>query len=519
MNLKKENFEQTQIIVNLIGSKKYDEVISKTKSLIKKFPSNYIYYNALALSYINKRKFKESLSLLRNTLKLFSNNIFVLNNLGLTLFHLKNYEEAEEILNNALKINPTFIDALINLANIKKKMNLNDEALIIYEKGLEKSSNNFILNYLIGNLYQTIGNFEKSIFYHKRTLEINPRFTEADRELSVAIKYEKDDEHLNSMKNKMKNLDLNDGQKIHLNFALGKAHEDLKDFENAFLYLKNANYLQNKIYKYPIKNDEVLFNNIKKYFDNNNQLKQIEPSDQKMIFIIGMPRSGTTLIEQILSSHEKIYGAGELEFLTEIINEKIFNNNLSDIPKKFTKSEFSIFNEIQYEYLNNIKNFKKKSEYIIDKAPLNFRWVGFLNFIFPNSKIIHCKRNGMDICWSNFKNYFSSRTVAYSYNQKTLGKYYNLYIDLMNYWNHKFPKKIFNISYENLIENKDAEIKKLIKFCELDWDPNCLKFHQNKKSVSTASLAQVRQPIYKSSIKSWENFSKYLTELSEILKN
>ena len=517
MNLKEENFKQTQIILNLVNIKKYDEVISKSKSLIKKFPSNYIYYNALSLAYINKQEFNNSLLILRNALKLFSDNIYVLNNLGLTLFHLQNYDEAEQILNTALKLNPNFIDSLVNLGNLKRKINLTDEALVIYKKGLEKYDHNFMLHYLIGNAYQTIGDFEKSTFHHTKCLKINPKFTIADRELSVVTKYKKDNEHLKLMENKIKNLDLNNVEKIHLNFALGKAYENLKNYDNAFLYYKNANFEQHKISNFQIKNDEKLFNNIKNYFDNNS-IKNIEDSSQKIIFIVGMPRSGTTLVEQILSSHNKIYGAGELEFLTDILKKKIFDNELYNLPKKFYEADKNIFNKVQYEYLSNIKKFNADSEYVVDKAPLNFRWIGYINYIFPNSKIIHCKRNPMDICWSNFKHHFSSKALSYSYNQSILGEFYNLYSDLMNYWNNKFPNKIYEVCYEDLIRNKDEKIKKLIKFCNLEWNPKCLDFHNNKKSVNTASLSQVRQPIYKSSVKSWEPFSKHLSELEKIIK-
>ena len=157
--------------------------------------------------------------------------------------------------------------------------------------------------------------------------------------------------------------------------------------------------------------------------------------------------------------------------------------------------------------------------YIIDKLPSNFRWVGFIIKAFPEAKIIHIKRNPMAVCWSNYKNSFSSKSIGFSYDLVDLAKFYNLYDDLMNFWKDSFNKSIYNLDYQQLVTNKEIEIKKIINFCELKWDDNCLKPEENKKSVSTASLSQVRSPIYKSSIKNWENYSSKLNVLKEIIKH
>ena len=226
-----------------------------------------------------------------------------------------------------------------------------------------------------------------------------------------------------------------------------------------------------------------------------------------------MPRSGTTLAEQILSSHKNVYGAGELSFLKEIIEKKLLTDNgIFDLNAKVLK-------EIKDYYLKKISIFENKKKYLIDKAPLNFKWIGFISLIFPNSKIIHCTRNPMDVCWSNYKNTFVSKSMNYTYDFDDLAGFYNAYNELMKYWLKNFGDKIFNMNYENLIINKEAETKKLLKFCELEWDNNCLDFHKNKKSVSTASLAQVRQPLYNSSVEGWKNYSKYIEILKKKLIN
>ena len=230
-----------------------------------------------------------------------------------------------------------------------------------------------------------------------------------------------------------------------------------------------------------------------------------------------MTRSGTSLIEQVLSSHDKVYGAGELSFLTEAINNLF-------LPKNLPNPEFTIntinkdnLNYIKKYYEHNINKFNFSEEYIIDKAPLNFRFIGFIRKSFPNSYIVHCDRDPLDTCWSNYKQCFSAKIMGFSYNLTNLGNFYNLYKEYMNYWKKLYDKKIYNLNYENFTNNFEHEAKKLLSFCELDWDPKCIEFYKNSKSVTTASLAQVRQPIYKSSISSSRNYSDYLNELINII--
>jgi hypothetical protein len=155
--------------------------------------------------------------------------------------------------------------------------------------------------------------------------------------------------------------------------------------------------------------------------------------------------------------------------------------------------------------------------YLIDKAPLNFKWIGFIYLLFPNSKIIHCKRNAMDVCWSNYKNSFASKLMDYTYDFKDLATFYKAYDSSIKFWEKDSRINIFDLVYEDLIDDKLVQTKRLLEFCDLDWDENCLSFHKNKKAVSTASLAQVRQPIYNSSVEKWKSYSKDLEILRKNL--
>ena len=235
------------------------------------------------------------------------------------------------------------------------------------------------------------------------------------------------------------------------------------------------------------------------------------------IFILGMPRSGTSLVEQIISSHSEVFGAGELPILSNIIKENfIIQNVLSkDNLEKVVNDQQKIIT-LSNKYKNFINNFDIKEKFITDKAPLNFRWIGFIKILFPNSKIIHCTRDPQNNCLSMYKNLFEGG-LNFTYDQSDLVKYYKAYQDLMNFWKSLFKDSIYEIQYENLINNNSSEIKNIIKYCNLKWEENCLSFYKNTTPIKTMSTAQARKPIYKTSIKAFDKFKDYFTYLNNYL--
>ena len=502
-----------QSLVNFLNICKYNEVITRTIPLIKKFPEIYIFYNLLALAYNGLGEYESAILILDKAIKREPDNIFILNNLGLIHGNLDNNKVAEDYLKRALAIKPSFLDASITLANLKSKTDKNNEEILILEGIKKLYEKNLTLNFALGYAYQKKGDFSKSLQCFKTCLKLDPQNTASDMAISLMTKYDSENGHLKEMKSKLSTVQLREN-KMWISFALGKALEDAGDYNNSFKHLDIANKIKSEKTNYNIADDEKLFHNIKNFFNSKN-FPKIKPSNKKMIFIVGMPRSGTTLIEQILSSHKMVLGAGELnhahDFIEKNLLDKSFNfskNSIGDVENK----EFVNFQKYYLNKINSDKNI------ITDKAPLNFKWIGFLLIAFPNCKIIHSTRNPMDICWSMYKNIFSSKRLNFSYNFSDLGKYYLLYRDLMSFWNNLLKDKIYNIEYENLINDNEREIKKLLNYCDLQWDENCITFYNNKKSVSTASLAQVRRPIYKSSIQKWKNYSEELKELSDFIK-
>ena len=353
-------------------------------------------------------------------------------------------------------------------------------------------------------------------------LKIDPDNISAHKTLSSIYKYSKKNEetmaHINKMKNIFDKNDLSDNDKGIISFSLGKAYDDLKDTENAIKLISSGNKFSQKNRKSNITDEVNKMNDIKKLFkDIDLNISHKSLSKKKVIFICGMPRSGTTLVEQIISSHKKVYGAGELIFLTSIISDNFFNENKLNKQKIF-EYQNSLKNLINDQYFEKFSLYNIDEQILTDKAPLNFKWIGFIKIFFPNSKIIHCKRNPQDNCLSLYKNDFSSPLMNWSFNQKDISDYYNNYSSLMKFWYSKIPEFIHTAEYEKIVSDKKNEIKKLLEFCELEWDDNCLEHHKNTKTpIQTVSISQAREPIYNSSVNSSDNYKDYLKEMFENL--
>ena len=518
-NSKIEAEREAQIILNYFKAKDYISAEVKAKKLIKKFPNFQALYNLLGLCLQSQKKFQEAIKYYKIAIQNNPNFFVAINNLGLTYHNMYDLKNAQHYYERAIEINPKFTHPISNLGNVKKELNNYEEAIKCYKLALSIDSKLYIVIHNLGMAYQALGKFEESKKYFESVLKINSKFTRADRSLSMSLKYDINNPHLKIMKNKIKDQSLNDFQKIELHFGLGKAYEDIKNYKKSFENYKLGNKIKRDSIKYQINDDVKLFENIKNSFSSIDfqNLENIGNKSNKMIFILGMPRSGTTLVEQIIANHKSVYGAGELRDLTQIIRKNFLVNNKIKFPEKFNIKDQNFFSNMGTKYLENLDRYNTNKNYITDKAPLNFKWIGLVKLILPKSKIIHCTRDPKDTCLSLFKNFFEGE-LNFSYNLEETGKYYKLYQNLMEFWKQLLPDFIYNISYEKLVENQEFESKKLLDFCNLDWDKNCLTFYRNKRGIVTASFAQARKPIYKNSVKSWQNYKNELLPMFKILE-
>lgn len=509
-----ENLQQKiQLTLNLFKLKRFTEAESALKNIIKSYPNNSYLCNLLGLILINQNKFEEAKECYENGINIDPNYAAFYDNLG-TLYRITgDYKVSEKYYIKSIKLDKKKPEPHNNLGNLYKLINENKKAIKCYKNSIKLNSKVALTHFNLALIYKSSGDFEKAKEHLKLSIKINKNFFSAHRALSELIKYDKNNIHYTTLKSIYFNKKIDQNNKTELIFALAKATEDCKDFSNSFKYYMEANNLRRKEVKFSLNYEKDLFNDIKKIFNIGffNKFKKSGFKDSTSIFILGMPRSGTTLIEQIISSHPKVYGGDELRFLPNIVNKNFCDtNNLLKLNKITQLNEIDLI-RLGKEYIANIKSITTKKGKITDKLPINFKWIGLIKLILPNSKIIHVTRDPKDNCLSIFKNYFVNHQLNFAYDLYELCEFYKIYSDLMEYWKKTIPNFIIDVKYENIVSNTNSEIKNLIKKCGLNWDNKCIKYYKNQRLIKTASDTQARKKIYKTSVNNWkkyENFTK-----------
>ena len=296
-----------------------------------------------------------------------------------------------------------------------------------------------------------------------------------------------------------------------LNSVSGIAGED-----QSFYYLEQANLLRKQELNYKIDDDRRLTTRIRELFTAPNPTLEVPPdgsTSTQPLFIVGMPRSGTSLVEQILASHSKVHGAGELTAMNELASRILSNLPDQNVSQDTSQLSQNAINTVHDDYLEELAALNVPENTITDKMTLNFRWIGLILCAFPDAKIIHVNRDPRATCWSIYKHYFPFKGGGYAYDQVDLVEFFMLYIDLMSFWRERFPNTVYELCYEDLTENQEPETRKLLAYCGLEWEEQCLSFHETKRAVRTASAAQVRKSMYQGSSEAWRNYEVHLQPL------
>ena len=493
--------EKISILIKKFEIGKFQDVINDSLVILKKNDNDFL-WNLIGLSFQNIHQIEKSINCFENALGLNPKNFSASNNLGLSHKKLKNYNKSEECLLRSIELNPKYINALVNLGNLKNETYFFDNAISYYNKALSLNENLPIIHLNMSSVYQSLNKTNEAKEHLNKAILIDEKFTIADQKLTTLEKYDEKNPHTKMMAYKLEKLELNENQKVYLHFGLYKVYKDLKDYEKSFYHLKIGNQLQRKLIKYDIDKHNSLSKKIKSIFSkiDLNEIQQNNGGENN-IFILGMPRSGTTLIEKIISSHSNVSTISESNFIPEKVYEYL--NKDSESLKNFLKSDF------RDEYNTFIKSFNIKGKIVIDKTLTNFWHIGFIKIFFPKAKIIHVSRNPKDNCLSIFENLFDY-PEGWNSDQKELAEYYLIYKDLMNFWNTLFGKSILNIKYEDIISNTEKKIREMIKYCDLQWENECLEFHKNNNPIKTVSFNQANKPIYKTSVNKYELYEKEL---------
>ena len=517
MNL---NHEINKIILKL-KNREFKNVIYSCEKLIKLKIENTIIYNLCGRAYQNLALYEKSILKFEKAIELNENNYYAINNLAISLKALEKYKLSETAYQKCLKINPNYIDAIFNYANLKEFLNDFEVAIDLYLSALKlksETSEAYIYSNL-SRLYLSIGKTKKAKEYSVQLLKKYPNNADFYQLYSEMADFKKDKKFISDMEKLYENKNFSKNDLINLAFSLGKAHDKLNNFNKAFTYFNQGNKLKRTQINFNLEDLVKLTNSIKSFFNNFNydDIKKYR-NQKKIIFICGMPRSGTTLIEQIISSHKEVIPMGENNYLSNFIKKNYLNGFTLD-QRKITKDIYSKANLVEEYTFNLFNEFGYKSNVFTDKSVQNFFWIGFIKIFIPNSKIILTDRNSRDVCLSIFKLNFKNGFMNFAYNQKDIGNFYNVYLDLISFWKKIFKEDIYVCKYERLIDNSQFEIKKMIDFCDIDWDPNCLNHHLNQSGIKTASVNQARRPIYNSSKNLNKNYINNLGEMFGLLKN
>ena len=541
LNMKNKNIDKRNII-NFYNQKKFNKISKISNKVLINFANDDEIVKIIIIAEINlKNYFKAEQYLKEVLLKKKTAEIYYL--LGNTFKIQNKHQEAIEAFQKCLEKNPVYSEAYNNLANVQKKIGDNEQALSNYLKAIKNKKDNFEAYYNLANLQKSLKQFSDALKNYKKVVDLKPDFAEAYNNIgaiySILGKFDegkkffikaieknkyfpepyknyvqsnlvkKNDKIFNKILSIITEDNLNDLQKEVFFYSASKGFFDLNQKDLAFKYLNLANQIKFINSNYSFKKEKKEFREIKEYFKNKEliDIKFSTINNIKPIFILGMPRSGTSLIEQILSNHSEIHGAGELDLLPLSI-EKSNWKNIDDF--------LMIIKKIRISYMEELKKISNK-KYITDKLPGNFKRIGFILNAFPEAKIIHLKRNPMAICWSNYKSSFNSKGMSFTLDQKLTAQYYVLYEDLMNFWKLKYPNKILDLDYDILVEKFKDEVKMLFKKLDLKWEKQLYDFYKNERPVETASFKQVRSKIYTQSSEKWKMYQDFLKPMTDAL--
>ncbi len=447
-------------------------------------------YALITLADILNRlaRYDESIVIARKASQLYPQTPEAFNALGVALLRMGRGQAAIEALSTALELKPDFVEALHNL----------------------------------GSAYKVHGDFEAAERTFRKTLKLDAAYAPTLRQLTLCRRYKTTDtpEH-EAMLHALSATDSN-SKKAHLHFGLGKIYDDCKLYDQAFGHYQTANELHRASLEYDSERWDEAVDRIISRFDTEffEQRSDWGVPDETPVFVFGMPRSGTTLIEQIVASHPLVYGAGELPTIGRIVRDLEQSEPLAEGQGSVefaAKLDATAVERIAEDYLKVLReDVDSHVTRVTDKMPLNFVYLGLIAVVFPRASLIHCQRDPLDTCLSNYFQLFARRN-EYAYDFEELADMYAGYVRLMTHWKAILPVEILDVHYEDVTRDLPTQARRLIEHVGLEWDDACVEYHKNKRDVMTASSWQVRQPLYRSSVERWRRYEKHIQPLVQRL--
>ena len=501
-------------------------------------------------------KLEEAEKLYRQALKDNPDNVDAMRMLAMLAAALKHFDDAERLLRRAVALAPDYLAAVIDLGRVLKEQDRFEEAIDCFKKAIGINPNNPQTHFLLAGAYAPAALNHEAVNEYRRTLELSPQHPGALLGLGNALKtigrpdeairayhdcisvkpnngetywslanlktYRFTDEQLAEMEKRVGEKGAA-GEKSEVNFlfALGKAYDDRQDYGRAWRYYERGNNKQRMLVQYDPVHTETINDGIIEVFDKAllEEKGGSGHTDPAPIFILGLPRSGSTLIEQVLASHSRVEGTSELPYLGRVATSLNRNRpdgvNYPEAVRELGPENLAALGEdyIRYAQLHRTEG----KPHFIDKMPNNFPTIGFLHLILPDAKIIDARRHPLDACVGNFRQHYA-RGQTFAYDLADIGEYYLQYQRMMDHWHEVLPGRVLTVQYEEVVTDFENQVRRILEYCRLPWEEDCTRFHETERPVRTASSEQVRQPIYTAALNFWRNYEAHLGELVEILE-
>jgi tetratricopeptide (TPR) repeat protein len=496
---------------------------STLKSALKKNVNNVDAMHFLALIYHDEnKKLNDAEALLRRATEIAPDFKQAIASLGRLLLDNGKWSDAIQAYEKLIEIEPTDDKAWAGLGRSLSLAGQVEKAVTAYEKSLALNSASPNVHMAYAHSLKTVGNQKEALVEYRESIKLRPELGESYWSMANLKVFQFEASEIEAMEFQIKSSELSDSARIHFLFSLGKAYEDKKDFNQAWNYYELGNNVQRGLLSYDPVANQMQLESIKKVFSHDfiDQYRHDGLSADDPIFIVGLPRSGSTLIEQILASHSLVEGTSELPNIGDIaIGTGRYRADGLTYPKtlrSLTKRDLKAYGK---EYLQQIDRHRtSRTPFFIDKMPNNFAHIGFIKLILPNAKIINTRRHPLDSCLGAYKQLFA-KGQNFTYEKFELAQFYCDYIDVMDHWHKVFPGEILDIHYEETVTDLEKQTRKVLEFCGLNFEDQCLRYYETKRAVKTASSEQVRQPVYTSALGFWENYSSQIEDWKDHLED
>ncbi len=511
--------EELELAIQHIRTGDFGNAENLCREVLRKNPTSVNATRLLGVLAAELGKQKLTIQMLRNSIKLEPRFFGAYIDLAGELMEADELEECHAVLQEAINLRPELALPRTLLGILHNKAGRFEEAAEVFKAVLEKQPDHGVSLNGLGHALKTIGRGEEAVETYRHCIKASPAFGEAYWGLANLKTFRFSDDEIATMEEHVDDENLLEESRINLNYSLGKAYEDRGNYDLAFdRYNRGAK----------LRWSDESYEPVHTQTDHEEIIKTITPEvlqqnkghgdpDPAPIFIVGLPRSGSTLIEQILASHSQVDGTHELSDLPHAINAI----NQQKPEGLGYPQALLVYGEalatIGRQYIASTRRYRGDAPFFTDKMPGNFASVGLIALILPNAKIINARRHPLDSCMGCYKQLFY-RGQKFTYDLVKLGEYYLAYQRMMDYWHEILPGKVLDVQYEEMVADQENQTRRLLEHCGLPWEDNCLRFYETDRAVVTASSEQVRLPIYSRSVNSWRRFEKHLGPLIEVLE-